>query len=138
MNPDSTHLERWIRIWIEKYATGSKLKSSCEQGSCFHPSSPLSHPPPLPSFPSYRTLGTPDEDLWPGVTSLPDYKSTFPNWPRQKLQNVMKGVDPQGVDLLEVSCSKEITWKDSCSLFGEVVECVLSYCKPLRANTAKY
>ena len=32
MNPDSTHLERWIQIWIEKYATGSELKSSCERG----------------------------------------------------------------------------------------------------------
>ena len=32
MNPDSTHLERWIRIWIEKYATGSELKSSREWG----------------------------------------------------------------------------------------------------------
>ena len=32
MNPDSTHLARWIRIWIEKYTTGSELKSSCERG----------------------------------------------------------------------------------------------------------
>lgn len=52
-------------------------------------------------FRIFRTLGTPDEDLWPGVTSLPDYKSTFPNWPRQKLQNVLKGVDPEGIELLE-------------------------------------
>ena len=28
MNPGSTHLDRWIQIWIEKYATGSELKSS--------------------------------------------------------------------------------------------------------------
>ena len=32
MNPDSTHFLRWIRIWIEKCATGSELKSSCERG----------------------------------------------------------------------------------------------------------
>ena len=32
MNTDSTHLEWWIQIWIEKYATGSELKSSCERG----------------------------------------------------------------------------------------------------------
>ena len=36
MNPDLTHLERWIRIWIEKYATGSELKSSCEGGLLIH------------------------------------------------------------------------------------------------------
>ena len=28
MNLDSTQVERWILIWIEKYATGSELKSS--------------------------------------------------------------------------------------------------------------
>lgn len=37
------------------------------------------------------------------MTSLPDYKTTFPNWPRQKLLTSMKGVDPEGIDLLEVS-----------------------------------
>ncbi len=66
---------------------------------------PYCQPPPslfllLP--PSIRTLGTPDENSWPGVTSLPDYKTTFPNWPRQMLQNSMKGIDPKGVDLMEV------------------------------------
>lgn len=25
-------------------------------------------------------MGTPNEDTWPGVTSLPDYKSSFPKW----------------------------------------------------------
>lgn len=28
-----------------------------------------------------RILGTPTKETWPGVTSLPDYKSTFPKWP---------------------------------------------------------
>jgi len=50
----------------------------------------------------YRTLGTPNEKTWPGVTSLPDYKTTFPNWPGHQLLNVMKGIDSAGVDLLEV------------------------------------
>lgn len=27
-----------------------------------------------------RIMGTPYEDTWPGVTSLPDYKSAFPKW----------------------------------------------------------
>ena len=27
----------------------------------------------------FRTLGTPNEELWPGVSKLPDYKPTFPN-----------------------------------------------------------
>jgi cyclin-dependent kinase 2 len=28
----------------------------------------------------FRTLGTPDEKTWPGVSQLPDYKATFPKW----------------------------------------------------------
>ncbi|KAG0712893.1 Cyclin-dependent kinase 2 [Chionoecetes opilio] len=31
-------------------------------------------------FRIFRTLGTPGEPEWPGVTQLPDYKSTFPRW----------------------------------------------------------
>jgi cyclin-dependent kinase 2 len=33
----------------------------------------------------FRTMGTPQEDTWPGVTQLPDYKSTFPKWDPQPL-----------------------------------------------------
>ena len=50
----------------------------------------------------HRTLGTPDNGSWPGVTLLPDYKSTFPKWPRQNLQMVVKSSDPLAIDLLEV------------------------------------
>jgi len=28
----------------------------------------------------FRILGTPNEKIWPGVTSFKDYKMTFPNW----------------------------------------------------------
>ncbi|ALC46702.1 maker207 [Drosophila busckii] len=28
----------------------------------------------------FRTLGTPDENKWPGVTQLPDFKPKFPKW----------------------------------------------------------
>lgn len=31
-------------------------------------------------FRIFRTLGTPGEEDWPGVTQLPDYKSSFPRW----------------------------------------------------------
>ena len=27
-----------------------------------------------------RLLGTPDEETWPGVSNLPDFKPTFPQW----------------------------------------------------------
>lgn len=34
-----------------------------------------------PMFIQWRVLGTPNESTWPGVTSLPDFKSAFPKWP---------------------------------------------------------
>jgi hypothetical protein len=52
-----------------------------------------------------RTLGTPDEESWPGVTELPDYKKTFPKWPRQSLASIVKNTDESGIELLEVSCN---------------------------------
>ena len=53
-------------------------------------------------FRIFRTLGTPDEETWKGVTKLPDYKSTFPKWPRQNLVAILKGLSAEGVDLLQV------------------------------------
>lgn len=52
----------------------------------------------------FRILGTPNEDTWPGVTKLRDYKSTFPNWPSNPIQAVVSGLtlDTLGLDLLAV------------------------------------
>jgi cyclin-dependent kinase 2 len=36
---------------------------------------------------SNRIMGTPTEASWPGVASLPDYKSTFPKWPTMVIRN---------------------------------------------------
>ncbi len=34
-------------------------------------------------FRIFRTLGTPDENSWPGVTNLPDFKPCFPRYVRK-------------------------------------------------------
>mmetsp|Transcript_13047 Transcript_13047/g.26108 ORF Transcript_13047/g.26108 Transcript_13047/m.26108 type:complete len:299 (+) Transcript_13047:252-1148(+) len=51
-------------------------------------------------FRIFRVLGTPNEELWPGVTQLPDYKPTFPHWNPKPLAEVMNGMDAQALDLL--------------------------------------
>uniref|UniRef100_A0A8C9S440 cyclin-dependent kinase n=1 Tax=Scleropages formosus TaxID=113540 RepID=A0A8C9S440_SCLFO len=51
-------------------------------------------------FRIFRTLGTPDESSWPGVTSMPDYKPSFPKWARQELSKVVPPLDEDGRDLL--------------------------------------
>nr|CAD7198280.1 unnamed protein product [Timema douglasi] len=57
-------------------------------------------------FRIFRTLGTPDESVWPGVSKLPDYKSMFPSWESQDIDEILPGLDPSGQDLFLVSVSK--------------------------------
>lgn len=33
----------------------------------------------------FRTMSTPDEENWPGVSQLPDYKRSFPRWEAQPI-----------------------------------------------------
>uniref|UniRef100_A0A0E0J4T7 Protein kinase domain-containing protein n=3 Tax=Oryza TaxID=4527 RepID=A0A0E0J4T7_ORYNI len=51
-------------------------------------------------FKIFRVLGTPNEQSWPGVSSLPDYKSAFPKWQAQALATIVPTLDPAGLDLL--------------------------------------
>ncbi|KAK2495869.1 hypothetical protein MC885_006824 [Smutsia gigantea] len=51
-------------------------------------------------FRIFRTLGTPNEATWPGVTQLPDYKGSFPKWTRKGLEEIVPNLDPEGKDLL--------------------------------------
>ncbi|XP_002740677.1 cyclin-dependent kinase 2-like [Saccoglossus kowalevskii] len=51
-------------------------------------------------FRIFRTMGTPDEQTWPGVNKLPDFKSSFPKWPQQDLSKVVGSLDMDGLDLL--------------------------------------
>lgn len=52
-------------------------------------------------FRMFRILKTPTEEIWPGVTSMPDYKSTFPCWTTNNLTNQVKNIDSAGMDLLQ-------------------------------------
>uniref|UniRef100_A0A9L0I8X6 cyclin-dependent kinase n=1 Tax=Equus asinus TaxID=9793 RepID=A0A9L0I8X6_EQUAS len=51
-------------------------------------------------FRIFRTLGTPTEATWPGVTQLPDYKGSFPKWTRKRLEEIVPNLQPEGQDLL--------------------------------------
>ncbi|XP_039627303.1 cyclin-dependent kinase 1 [Polypterus senegalus] len=51
-------------------------------------------------FRIFRTLGTPNNEVWPDVESLPDYKNTFPKWKPGTLSSVVKNLNEDGIDLL--------------------------------------
>lgn len=46
-------------------------------------------------------MKTPTEEFWPGVSSLPDYKASFPKWTSYNLPNQVKNLDNHGLDLLQ-------------------------------------
>jgi serine/threonine protein kinase len=49
----------------------------------------------------FKTLGTPNEDVWPGVTSLKNFKSTQPQHEGHELSELVD-LDNTGIDLLSV------------------------------------
>lgn len=55
-------------------------------------------------FKIFRLLGTPTEQEWPGVTSFPDFKSSFPKWERKTDDELVNadGVKVLGNDGLEL------------------------------------
>lgn len=54
----------------------------------------------------FRALGTPNNEVWPDVESLQDYKNTFPKWKPGSLASHVKNLDENGLDLLSVRCGK--------------------------------
>jgi serine/threonine protein kinase len=50
----------------------------------------------------FRSIGTPTETAWPGVSQLKHYKSTFPNWHSQQFQTLCPSMDKLALDLLSV------------------------------------
>ncbi|KAK9903136.1 hypothetical protein M0R45_006223 [Rubus argutus] len=64
-------------------------------------------------FKIFRIVGTPNEDTWPGVSSMPDFKSSFPKFPSKDLATLVPNLESAGVDLLcKMLCldpSKRIT-----------------------------
>jgi len=52
-------------------------------------------------FKIFRILGTPNEEVWPSVSSLPDYKPTFPQWSRQDVARIVSTLDEAGIDMLK-------------------------------------
>lgn len=44
--------------------------------------------------------GTPNEKLWTGVTKLPNYKTTFPQFKPKGLNSYCDKLSPEGIDLL--------------------------------------
>ena len=51
-------------------------------------------------FQIFKILGTPNNEVWPGVSQLPDYKENFPKWASQSLSTYNPQLNEDGIDLL--------------------------------------
>ncbi len=51
-------------------------------------------------FKIFNLHGTPTNQTWPGVTNLPDFKSTFPRFKAADARKYFKNFDEDGLDLL--------------------------------------
>ncbi|KAL9625068.1 MAG: hypothetical protein Q9160_000797 [Pyrenula sp. 1 TL-2023] len=69
-------------------------------------------------FKIFKLLGTPDETTWPGITSFPDFKPSFPKWSRDETTTLCKGMEDAGLDLLDellqYDPAKRISAKQGC------------------------
>lgn len=71
-----------------------------------------------------RLLGTPNDQIWPGVSTLRDWH-LYPQWKPHNLAQVVPELDSAGIDLLKVSILRAlIPSRDAASLI--VVECILN------------
>ena len=52
-------------------------------------------------FKIFQILGTPTEQMWPGVSILPDYPKNGPQWQPGSLKRTVPTLDDQGFDFLQ-------------------------------------
>jgi cyclin-dependent kinase len=66
----------------------------------------------------FKMLGTPNEEIWPGVGKLKDWHE-FPQWKPQELTNIFNKFESNGIELLKhmltYNPSKRISGKDALS-----------------------
>lgn len=73
-----------------------RLTKSSKSSGKFHVNGSCPHELTITSI-----LGTPNEQDWPGVTSFPDFKPSFPKWGRTDIANIVTSLDEIGLDLLD-------------------------------------
>ena len=70
-------------------------------------------------FKIFQMHGTPNEETWPGITRLPDFKLTFPQFKSKGIKEYNSNIDEQGLDLLwkmiQIDPAKRISAKRALS-----------------------
>ncbi|KAK5098543.1 Cyclin-dependent kinase catalytic subunit [Exophiala xenobiotica] len=98
---------------VDMWSVGAIFAEMCTRKPLFPGDSEIDE-----IFKIFKLLGTPDENTWPGVTSFPDFKATFPKWRRETTSKVAPTLDDAGLDLLdqllEYDPSRRLSAKQAC------------------------
>lgn len=65
----------------------------------------------------FRVLGTPNENVWPGVSQMPDFRTMFPQWEPQRLHERIHKYNADDIfsKLMVYDPSKRISAKNAMS-----------------------
>lgn len=50
----------------------------------------------------FKAFGTPTDEIWPGVSKLPDHKRSFPSWKPHSIAELVSCPSPEAEQFLEV------------------------------------
>jgi serine/threonine protein kinase len=84
----------------------------------------------------FKVLGTPTDEVWPGVSRLPEFKKTFQKWNRRDLAEVIPNADAQALDLIEKMLEYDPAMRISAKTaldhpyFGDLPPSVKDACRP--------
>ncbi|KAJ9608768.1 Cyclin-dependent kinase catalytic subunit [Cladophialophora chaetospira] len=81
---------------VDMWSVGAIFAEMCTKKPLFPGDSEIDE-----IFKIFKLLGTPDENTWPGVTSFPDFKTSFPKWRKEPISKVVPNLEPAGLELLE-------------------------------------
>jgi hypothetical protein len=127
-----------LAVYLQRCRTGprfSQVKRSCRLIN-FEGDSEIDE-----IFRIFRILGTPNETHWPGVTSLPDYKMTFPQWRKVRIADVVPKLDADGQELLKVTQPSSSLIVENANIRPcQEIECQSGFDKPIlcRIKTTKH
>ncbi|PCH00273.1 Hypothetical protein PENO1_039860 [Penicillium occitanis (nom. inval.)] len=99
---------------VDMWSVGAIFAEMCTRKPLFPGDSEIDE-----IFKIFRLLGTPDENTWPGVSSFPDFKPSFPKWRRNMNTPLVSGLEPAGLELLEMLLeydpARRISAKQACA-----------------------
>ncbi|RMD42812.1 hypothetical protein DV735_g2322, partial [Chaetothyriales sp. CBS 134920] len=81
---------------VDMWSVGTIFAEMCTRKPLFPGDSEIDE-----IFKIFKLLGTPDESSWPGVTSFPDFKTSFPKWRREPTYKMVPNLEQAGLDLLD-------------------------------------